>query len=167
MVIQETDKIKMMAVALIYEHDIILNRVSRLYEFAQNHLSLLSTYSKDEQASVEKIAAWKSTLKMAVWQFYNLLKDHVERETAFLGTLSESGLDQEELRQKEEVLEHIDELAWLLDNTPIQKMPDFKNYFAQKFDELFQGVRKHCQQVNQPPELIEGWKESFGEGREI
>jgi hypothetical protein len=98
---------------------------------------------------VEEIVSWKSDFKKALWSLWDHLKDHVESETAFLDSFTERGLELAELKKNEEVLEHLDELDWLIYNTPARQMPIMLDYIRQKTDELCQGVSEHCQRSDQ------------------
>jgi hypothetical protein len=149
MVVYESDK-AVTADKLLSEHDIVLSRVTELCKFAFNHLNLLRIYAQSEYNGrdfIDKIIGWKSAFKAAAWPFFDYLKDHVERETVFLDVLSKHELNMAAVK-KEEVLEHLDELTWLLDNIPNIKMVDFSDYLKQKMEELSQAVSEHCEWVN-------------------
>lgn len=149
---------KIMDNAFVSEHAVILKRSLQVCEFANDHVNSLKTdfQGKDfDPSSIEKIIVWKQSLKQGIRQFADHVKDHVERETAFLDSFVGSGLEPEDLKRNEEVVEHLDELIWILDNTPDRKMIDMLVYIQQKIDELCQGVSHHCQWGNEALEMFE------------
>ncbi len=144
--IESTEKIT--TVIFAEEHAVISRQISQIYDHVNEQLgSLVSGYQNQtlDADSVEKIIAWKQNLKRSLWQFAEYLKDHVERETAFLGTCDQDDLEADSFRKNEEVIEHLEELVWILDNTPTRKLPDFTGYIHQKMNELCQGVAEHSQ----------------------
>jgi len=76
------------------------------------------------------------------------IKDHINEEIAFLGSFPAGDVREELIRSNEDILEHIDEMFWLVDNTTKQKLPDFAGYFERKFMELYRAVISHCQQTD-------------------
>jgi hypothetical protein len=130
----------------IEEHKDILSQADQLIKLVDEQLTMLQTYPKAiDSESIEKLIEWKVNLKEMVKQFTAMLKEHVKREMSYL---YEQKLEQTDLLKNEEVTEHMDEMAWLLDNTPVRQIPVFKEYFHQKLDELHQGIIQHCKEGN-------------------
>lgn len=149
------------AETFIREHTSIKNQVNDLLEIVGAQLDLLQEYPKtpDPDAN-EKLIEWKIHLKDIVNQFSGVLRAHVERELVFLETATSEKIDKSDILKDEEVTEHLDELAWLLDNTPVRQVPVFTGYFKEKLEELRQGIIEHCQQGDRILNLVENIPEA-------
>jgi hypothetical protein len=145
----------------VREHENILSQVNHFLEIVGAQLDLIQTYPKIPTPDTNEILiAWKINFKDIVNQFSGLLRDHVERELAYLDAFAGEKIERAEMLRTEEVTEHLDELAWLLDNTPVRQIPVFIEYFKKKLEELRQGVAEHCQQGDRALGLTEKISES-------
>ena len=131
----------------IEEHVGIMNQVDRLLATVEAQLDSLQDYPKTlDPATNEKLIEWKINIKETVNQFSDLLRGHVKREIAFMEVHFGEEIEKSDILKDEEVTEHLDELTWLLDNTPVRQIPVFMEYFKNKFEELREGVAEHCAQ---------------------
>jgi hypothetical protein len=134
------------------EHNQLLQQSSQVCEMLTQQINSLGIEIRDRKTKInfiEEIVSWKADFKKVLWGLWIHLKDHVERETAFLDSFTERGLEPLELKRNEAVLEHLDEMNWLINNTPARQMPIMLGYIQQKKAELCQGVSEHCERSNQ------------------
>jgi hypothetical protein len=155
MPVQQTNKFR--AEYFVNEHDAVLRQASQICEYLQDQLHMLGLYLQDIQSdatSTDYLVNWKTGLKEMFQPFSDFVKDHVERETAFMDAFAGRMLGTEALKRNEAVIEHLDELIWLLDNTPFQKISTLQDYFAQKINEICLAVSEHCRTADKILGLI-------------
>lgn len=158
MVMQPTEK--MFVDTFIKEHKAMLQQSSEICELLNKQISSFSIEFQNKtivQVSIEEMITWKSALKKIIWGLWDNIQDHVERETAFIDSLTERRTRLIDLKRNEEVLEHLDEMAWLIDNTSARQMPRMLDYIQRKMAELCQGIDDHCQWGN---EVLKEFEES-------